>query len=52
MLDGRPLGSTPKVGISVPCGSHTVTFIHPEKGRKSVTVTANPGKPATAATKF
>lgn len=52
VLDGRPLGSTPKVGISVPCGSHTVTFIHPEKGRKSVTVTANPGKPATAATKF
>ena len=52
VLDGRPLGSTPKVGIAVSCGSHTVTFIHPEKGRKSVTITANPGKPATAATKF
>ncbi len=52
VLDGRPLGSTPKVGIAVSCGSHTVTFIHPDKGRKSVTVNATAGKPATAATKF
>ncbi|MFO0590747.1 MAG: PEGA domain-containing protein [Polyangiaceae bacterium] len=50
VLDGRPLGSTPKVGIAISCGSHTVTFIHPDKGRKSVTVNAVAGKPATAAT--
>jgi serine/threonine-protein kinase len=52
VLDGRPLGSTPKVGVSVPAGSHTVTFIHPEKGRKSVTVNVKPGETKTAAVKF
>lgn len=38
LLDGRPLGKTPKVGVSVPAGSHSITFVHPEKGRKSVKV--------------
>ncbi|AKT41056.1 PEGA domain-containing protein [Chondromyces crocatus] len=52
VLDGRPLGSTPKVGVSVSPGSHTVTFIHPELGKKSVTVTVAAGKTATAAVKF
>lgn len=52
VLDGRPLGSTPKVGISVPAGSHTVVFIHPEKGRKSVSVTVKAGETKTAAVKF
>lgn len=52
VLDGRPLGSTPKVGVSVPPGSHTVTFIHPEKGKKSVTVTVKAGETKTAAVKF
>ncbi|HSN99837.1 MAG TPA: PEGA domain-containing protein, partial [Candidatus Nanopelagicales bacterium] len=52
VLDGRPLGSTPKVGVSVPAGSHTVTFIHPELGKKSVTVTVKAGETKTAAVKF
>jgi serine/threonine protein kinase len=52
VLDGRPLGSTPKVGVSVPAGSHTVTFIHPELGKKSVTVQVKPGETKTAAVKF
>jgi serine/threonine-protein kinase len=52
VLDGRPLGSTPKVGVSVPPGSHTVTFIHPEKGKKSITVTVKGGETKTAAVKF
>jgi serine/threonine-protein kinase len=52
VLDGRPLGSTPKVGVSVPAGSHTVTFIHPELGKKSVTVTVKGGETKTAAVKF
>ena len=52
LLDGRPLGSTPKVGISVSAGSHTVTFIHPEKGRKSLSVTVKAGQTKTAAVKF
>ncbi|WP_437787131.1 PEGA domain-containing protein [Sorangium sp. So ce1097] len=52
VLDGRPLGSTPKVGVSVPAGSHTVLFIHPELGKKSVTVTVKAGETKTAAVKF
>ncbi|KYF66825.1 hypothetical protein BE15_47820 [Sorangium cellulosum] len=52
VLDGRPLGSTPKVGVSVPAGSHTVTFIHPELGKKSVTVSVKAGETKTAAVKF
>ncbi|WP_441286059.1 PEGA domain-containing protein [Sorangium sp. KYC3313] len=52
VLDGRPLGSTPKVGVSVSAGSHTVMFIHPELGKKSVTVTVKAGETKTAAIKF
>lgn len=52
VLDGKPLGSTPKVGVSVSAGSHTVTFIHPEHGKKSVTVTVKAGETKTAAVKF
>jgi hypothetical protein len=52
LLDGKPLGSTPKVGVSVSAGSHTVTFKHPEHGTKSVTVTVKAGETKTAAVKF
>ncbi len=52
VLDGRPMGSTPKVGQSVPAGSHTVVFIHPELGKKSVTVVVKAGETKTAAVKF
>jgi serine/threonine-protein kinase len=52
VLDGRPVGSTPKVGVSVPAGTHTVVFIHPEKGKKSVSVTVKAGETKTAAVKF
>jgi hypothetical protein len=33
-------------------GSHTVQFIIPEKGEKSVTVTVGPGETKTAAVRF
>ncbi len=52
VLDGRPLGSTPKVGVSVPAGSHTVTFIHPDMGKQTVTVQVKSGETKTAAVKF
>jgi serine/threonine-protein kinase len=52
VLDGKPLGSTPKVGVSVPAGTHTVTFIHPDLGKKSVSVTVKSGETKTAAVKF
>lgn len=52
ILDGRPLGSTPKMGLSVAAGPHTVVFVHPEYGRKSVAVTVEAGQTAIAATRF
>jgi PEGA domain len=52
VLDGKPLGSTPKVGVSVPAGSHTVTFIHPDLGKQTVTVVVKGGETKTAAVKF
>jgi len=52
ILDGRPLGSTPKMGLSVAAGAHTVVFVHPEHGRKVVAVTVEAGQTAIAATRF
>jgi serine/threonine-protein kinase len=52
ILDGRPLGQTPQVGMSVPAGAHTVVFVHPEHGRKVRSVTVQPGQTATAAVRF
>lgn len=52
IVDGRPMGSTPKMGLSVAAGTHTVVFVHPEHGRKVVTVSVGAGQVATAATRF
>ena len=52
LVDGQPMGETPRVNISLPAGTHTVTFVHPELGKKSVTVKVKPGKTATAAVKL
>jgi serine/threonine-protein kinase len=52
ILDGRPLGTTPKVGVSVPAGKHTVIFVHAELGRKSSVVNVPAGGNATAAVRF
>jgi serine/threonine-protein kinase len=52
ILDGRPLGSTPKVGVSVSAGPHTVVFIHPQHGRKVRQVNVSGGGVATAAVRF
>jgi serine/threonine-protein kinase len=52
VLDGKPLGLTPKTGISVSPGPHTLLFVHPEHGRKSRTITVSPGKTATATVSF
>ncbi len=51
LVDGRPVGPTPRQ-MSVPAGKHSVTFVHPTLGRKSITVNVNAGKTALAATKF
>lgn len=51
VVDGRPLGKTP-TSISVAPGPHTVMFIHPEQGRRVVSVTVKPGETAVAAVRF
>ncbi len=51
ILDGRPIGRTPK-RVSVAAGRHSVMFLHPQKGRRSVGVTVKPGKNAIAAVRF
>jgi serine/threonine-protein kinase len=51
VLDGKPLGSTPHVGLPVPAGTHTVIFINgSERRRATVTVTA--GSTKTVSVKF
>lgn len=52
LLDGQPMGETPRMGISVSAGTHTVTFIHPELGKKSVTVKVGAGETKTASAKL
>jgi serine/threonine-protein kinase len=43
LLDGKPIGLTPKVGVVVPAGSHTVVFVG-ENARKSTSSTCQPGE--------
>jgi hypothetical protein len=50
-VDGRPVGSTP-TRWNGPAGSHTVTFVHSEFGRKSQTVVLKPGGSTVAAVRF
>jgi hypothetical protein len=52
VLDGRPVGSTPLVGLKVSPGSHSVIFIHPEKGRKASGTTVKAGATSTVAVRF
>jgi len=51
ILDGKPLGQTPQLKISVPAGEHTVTFINSDQNLKKtmkVTVAAGDTKPVIA----
>ncbi|MBE7485431.1 MAG: PEGA domain-containing protein [Polyangiaceae bacterium] len=52
VLDGRPVGSTPLVGLKVSAGPHSVVFIHPEHGRKASGTTVKAGGTATVAVRF
>jgi PEGA domain-containing protein len=51
VLDGRPLGKAPHV-VQLPPGPHTVVFVHPERGRMSVTVNVRPGQTTVASADF
>ena len=52
VLDGQPKGTTPKVGLKVPAGPHTVVFVHKEKGRKVVRVNVPAGGTKSAVVRF
>jgi serine/threonine-protein kinase len=52
VLDGRPLGDTPKSNISVTAGNHTVLFANPGGGRKSVTVSVKAGESRSVSVKL
>lgn len=52
LLDGQPLGETPRTGVQVSPGTHTVTFIHPELGKKSISVKVGPGETKSAVAKL
>jgi len=45
VVDGRPLGNTPRVGLVLPPGKHTVTLVNPQTGeRHTQTVNIKPGQ--------
>ena len=52
ILDGKPIGNTPKLGIAATPGPHSIVFIHPKLGRKSRTVTVFAGQTVTVAATF
>ncbi len=44
LLDGKPVGRTPLSGVKVSAGTHALVFVHPEKGRKTASVTVDAGQ--------
>jgi hypothetical protein len=51
-VDGRSIGNTPIMGMKVAVGAHTITFVHPKHGRKSVSVRVSEEKAAVAVHRF
>ncbi len=52
VLDGRPIGGTPRVQVEVTPGYHKVLFVHPEHGRKLFDVYVDAGQTVLAAVRF
>ena len=52
ILNGRPLGQTPKMGVKVKPGPVTVVFVHPEHGRKVKGTVVKPGGTSTVLVRF
>jgi hypothetical protein len=52
VVDGRPLGHTPRMGVAVAPGAHEVVFMHPDKGRRSRSVHVEPGARRSVAVRF
>ena len=51
LVDGRPVGLTPKVGITVPAGQHTVLFVG-DNSQKTTTVTCSSGEKKTVSVRL
>jgi serine/threonine-protein kinase len=51
LVDGRPVGTTPKMAYKVSAGSHTVTFLK-DGERKAVPVSVGNGQTKTVAVRF
>jgi serine/threonine-protein kinase len=51
ILDGRPLGQTPKIGLKVNAGTHTVVFVK-DGDRRTQSVTLPAGATKTIAVRF
>jgi serine/threonine-protein kinase len=52
-VDGKPLGATPKVHVSVSPGTHQVKFVNAEQGlTKTITVSVKAGEVGAAITKL
>jgi serine/threonine-protein kinase len=52
LIDGRPLGSTPKASVHLSPGPHNVVFVHPELGKRRLLVLVEAGKSQTLSVKF
>lgn len=53
VLDGKPLGATPRLHVSVAPGPHTVLFVNAEQSlKKSITVTVGAGETKAAFAKL
>jgi hypothetical protein len=42
-LDGRPVGNTPRMGMSIPAGTHSLMFVS-ERGKRATIVTCKSGE--------
>jgi hypothetical protein len=50
-LDGKPIGTTPKIGIAVAPGTHSIMFVS-DSGRKATTATCKAGEQKTVAVRL
>ncbi len=51
LLDGRPIGQTPK-SVSVDPGTHAILFVHPTKGKARASAKLAPGQSKTLRARF
>ncbi len=52
LLDGQRVGNTPRIGIRTKPGIHSVTFVHPQRGRKVKRVYVGAGQSKTVSVRF